>query len=210
MTKIRSMSIAESSGFGSPEGADAVNVIPTPLEGVMVIETQIFGDLRGFFLESYQKKRYSEAGITMDFVQDNLSFSQRDTLRGLHYQYPRGQGKLVQVLIGEVYDVAVDIRYGSPTFGQWFGVTLSAEIRRQLFVPQGFAHGFCVLSDTALFMYKCTDYYVPEDEGGICWDDPDLSIEWPVKAPILSDRDQGFSPLRGLTTDRLPVFQEGA
>lgn len=185
-----------------------MNVIPTPLEGMVIIDPQIFGDPRGYFLENYQKQRYSDAGIAVEFLQDNLSFSQRDTLRGLHFQYPRGQAKLVQVLQGEVYDVAVDIRHGSPTFGQWFGVTLSAETQRQLFIPQGFAHGFCVLSDTALFMYKCTDYYVPEDEGGICWDDPDLAIEWPVKTPILSDRDQGLSLIRELKTDCLPVFQE--
>lgn len=183
-----------------------MKVTPAPIEGLLVIEPQAFGDHRGFFLESYQKQRYSQAGIGLDFVQDNVSFSQRNTLRGLHYQYPRGQDKLVQVLQGEVFDVAVDIRRGSPTWGKWHGVNLSAENKRQLFVPQGFAHGFCVLSDTALFMYKCTDYYVPEDEGGIFWDDPELAIEWPVTAPILSDRDQTFSPLREIATDRLPSY----
>lgn len=183
-----------------------MKVIQTPLEGLLVIEPQVFGDQRGFFLESYQKQRYIEAGVGVDFLQDNVSFSQRDTLRGLHFQYPRGQAKLVQVMQGEVFDVAVDIRYGSPTFGQWYGVTLTAQNRRQMFVPEGFAHGFCVLSDTALFMYKCSDYYVPDDEGGICWDDPELAIEWPVKRPILSEKDQCFAPLREMATDRLPSY----
>jgi dTDP-4-dehydrorhamnose 3,5-epimerase len=183
-----------------------VNVIPTPLEGLMVIEPKIFGDRRGFFLESYQKQRYIDAGIRADFIQDNLSFSQRHTLRGLHYQFPRGQAKLVQAIQGEVFDVAVDIRNGSPTFGQWFGTLLSAETQRQLYIPSGFAHGFCVLSDTALFMYKCTDYYLPEDEGGICWDDPELAIEWPLKTPILSEKDQRFSHLGDIAADRLPSF----
>jgi dTDP-4-dehydrorhamnose 3,5-epimerase len=183
-----------------------MKVLPTELDGVLVIEPTIFGDQRGFFLESFQKQRYRDAGIDIEFVQDNISFSVRHTLRGLHYQYPHGQAKLVQVLQGEIYDVAVDIRQGSPTFGRWTGVVLSEENRRQFFLPEGFAHGFCVMSATALFMYKCSAYYAPEEEGGICWDDPDLGIPWPVQTPILSQRDSTFSPLSGVASHRLPVY----
>ena len=183
-----------------------MKVLPTELDGVLVIEPTIFGDQRGFFLESFQKQRYRDAGIDIEFVQDNISFSVRHTLRGLHYQYPHGQAKLVQVLQGEIYDVAVDIRQGSPTFGRWTGVVLSEENRRQFFLPEGFAHGFCVMSATALFMYKCSAYYAPEEEGGICWDDPDLGIPWPVQTPILSQRDGTFSALSGVASHRLPVY----
>jgi dTDP-4-dehydrorhamnose 3,5-epimerase len=183
-----------------------MKVLPTELDGVLVIEPNIFGDKRGFFLESFQKQRYRDAGIDTEFVQDNISFSVRHTLRGLHYQYPNAQAKLVQVLQGEIYDVAVDIRQGSPTFGRWAGVILSEENRRQFFLPEGFAHGFCVLSATALFMYKCSAYYAPGDEGGICWNDPELGIPWPVKAPILSERDSAFTPLSGVVSHRLPVY----
>jgi dTDP-4-dehydrorhamnose 3,5-epimerase len=183
-----------------------VNILPTELDGVLIIEPDVFGDERGFFMESFQKRRYREAGIKTEFVQDNISRSVRNTLRGLHYQHPHDQAKLVQVLEGEIYDVAVDIRQGSPTFGRWVGVILSAENRRQFFLPAGFAHGFCVLSATALFLYKCGDFYAPEAEGGICWDDPDLGIPWPVQAPILSERDSRFSPLRHVASHRLPVF----
>ncbi len=183
-----------------------MKVIATELDGVFIIEPQVFGDRRGFFLESFQKQRYAQAGIDADFVQDNISFSVRHTLRGLHYQYPRGQAKLVQALRGEIFDVAVDIRRGSPTFGQWTGVTLSEQNCRQLYIPQGFAHGFCVLSETVLFMYKCSDYYAPEDEGGICWNDPQLGIHWPVETPILSDRDQAYTSLSRMAPDRLPSY----
>ncbi len=183
-----------------------MKVIATELDGVFIIEPQVFGDRRGFFLESFQKQRYAQAGIDADFVQDNISFSVRHTLRGLHYQYPRGQAKLVQALRGEIFDVAVDIRRGSPTFGQWTGVTLSEQNCRQIYIPQGFAHGFCVLSETVLFMYKCSDYYAPEDEGGICWNDPQLGIHWPVETPILSDRDQAYTPLSRMAPDRLPSY----
>jgi dTDP-4-dehydrorhamnose 3,5-epimerase len=183
-----------------------MKVLPTELDGVLVIEPNIFGDQRGFFLESFQKQRYRDAGIDIEFVQDNISFSVRHTLRGLHYQYPHGQAKLVQVLQGEIYDVAVDIRQGSPTFGRWTGVILSEENRRQFFLPEGFAHGFCVMSATALFMYKCSAYYAPEEEGGIFWDDPDLGIPWPVQTPILSQRDSTFAPLSGVSPHRLPVY----
>jgi dTDP-4-dehydrorhamnose 3,5-epimerase len=183
-----------------------MNVISTELENVLIIEPQAFGDDRGFFMEIFQKQRYRAAGIEPEFVQDNISHSSRNTLRGLHYQYPHDQAKLVQVLEGEVYDVAVDIRQGSPTFGRWVGINLSAENRRQFFLPAGFAHGFCVLSATALFLYKCSDFYAPEAEGGICWNDPDLGITWPVKAPILSERDSCFSPLRQVLPHRLPLY----
>lgn len=167
-----------------------MRVIPTALPGVLIIEPQVFADRRGFFLESYHLARYAEHGIDVAFVQDNHSRSTRGTLRGLHYQAPPGQAKLVRVTAGEVFDVAVDIRWGSPTFGRWVGVTLSAENHRQLFVPTGFAHGFCVVSETADFLYKVTSYYDPSAERGIAWDDPALGIEWPVEDPILSDRDR--------------------
>jgi dTDP-4-dehydrorhamnose 3,5-epimerase len=157
-------------------------------------------------METYQYGRYRDAGIEANFVQDNMSRSVGGTLRGLHYQYPRGQAKLVQVLQGEIYDVAVDIRRGSPTYGQWAGVRLSAQNHRQMFVPQGFAHGFCVLSESALFMYKCSDYYVPEDEGGIHWNDPELNIQWPVTDPVLSPRDRSLPNLGGIAFDRLPSY----
>jgi dTDP-4-dehydrorhamnose 3,5-epimerase len=183
-----------------------MNVIASSLPGVSIIEPQVFGDHRGFFLESYQRRRYQDHGIDAAFVQDNISSSVQNTLRGLHYQYPRGQAKLVQVLQGEIYDVAVDIRKGSPTQGQWVGVVLSSENKRQVFIPEGFAHGFCVLSKTALFMYKCSEYYIPEDEGGVRWNDSHLAIKWPVKNPVMSERDQCFSDLMDIPADRLPVY----
>lgn len=184
-----------------------MNVICTEIEGVILLEPEVFGDHRGFFLESYQKQRYADAGIDVGFVQDNISFSVRRTLRGLHYQYPRSQAKLVQCLQGEIFDVAVDIRHGSPTYGHWTGAMLSSENRRQLYVPAGFAHGFCVLSETALFMYKCSDYYDPRAEGGICWNDPEVGIEWPVQSPILSARDQAFQKLSQIDPKRLPLHR---
>lgn len=181
-----------------------MKVIPTKLEGVLILEPRSFGDQRGYFMEIFQATRYAEAGIDRSFVQDNLSFSVRNTLRGLHYQRPNSQAKLVQVVTGEIFDVAVDIRLGSPTFGQWEGVILSAENRRQLFIPEGFAHGFCVLSATAHFLYKCSEYYSPNDESGIRWDDPDIAISWPIDAPILSDRDRQFPFLNQMITERMP------
>jgi dTDP-4-dehydrorhamnose 3,5-epimerase len=183
-----------------------MKVIASSLPGVCVVEPNVFGDHRGFFMESYQQQRYMENGIDTIFVQDNISFSVRNTLRGLHYQYPRGQAKLVQVLQGEIFDVVVDVRKGSPTWGQWFGVTLSSDNNRQVFIPEGYAHGFCVTSETALFAYKCSDYYMPEDEGGVRWDDPLIGIQWPVKNPILSDRDKQYSGLDGIPAERLPVY----
>jgi dTDP-4-dehydrorhamnose 3,5-epimerase len=166
-----------------------MNVLPCDIHGPLIIEPDVFGDERGFFAESWSRKRYGAAGLDHDFVQDNFSLSRRGTLRGLHFQNPNPQGKLVSVWQGEVWDVAVDLRRTSPTFGKWVGVTLSAENKRQFFVPAGFAHGFVVTSETALFHYKCTATYSPADERGIRWDDPALGIKWPVSEPILSKRD---------------------
>ena len=160
------------------------------LKGCVIIEPCVFGDERGFFLETFQAVRYEqEAGIDLPFVQDNHSRSARDVLRGLHFQKTKPQGKLVRVVRGEVYDVAVDIRKGSATFGEWEGVILSEDNKKQFWVPPGFAHGFVVLSATADFEYKCTDYYDPSDEGSILWSDPDLNIPWPIANPVLSTKD---------------------
>ncbi|MDF2875485.1 MAG: rfbC 2 [Sporomusa sp.] len=176
----------------------------TLLPDVKVIEPRAFEDSRGFFMETWNAARYAEVGIVANFVQDNLSLSTQGILRGLHYQQPNPQAKLVQVLQGEVFDVAVDIRSGSPTFGQWVGITLSASNRKQLYIPEGFAHGFYVVSQTALFAYKCTDFYLPQHEGGICWDDPDLGITWPVVEPTLSAKDKQYPKLKEIPLDRLP------
>jgi dTDP-4-dehydrorhamnose 3,5-epimerase len=166
-----------------------VKVTPTELAEVLLVETTAFGDARGFFLETFQAERYAAAGIPGPFVQDNLSRSVEGTLRGLHFQEPRGQGKLVHVLRGSVWDVAVDVRRGSPSFGKWVGAELTEENRRQLWVPPGFAHGFCVLSESADFFYKCTDFYAPECERSVRWDDPALGIRWPIQQPRLSAKD---------------------
>ena len=169
------------------------------LKGCVIIEPRIFGDERGFFLETFQVVRYEqEAGIGLTFVQDNHSRSARGVLRGLHFQKTKPQGKLVRVVRGEVYDVAVDIRKGSATFGEWDGVTLSEDNKKQFWVPPGFAHGFVVLSDTADFEYKCTNYYDPNDEGCILWNDPDLDIPWPIANPILSTKDKRAKRLADL------------
>jgi dTDP-4-dehydrorhamnose 3,5-epimerase len=183
-----------------------MQIVPTHLPGVVILEPRVFGDSRGFFLETWNLARYVEAGISDAFVQDNLSLSARGVVRGLHFQNPRAQAKLVTVLQGEVYDVAVDIRVGSPTFGKWVGVHLTGENKRQLYVPRGFAHGFCVTSETALFMYKCSDFYDPESEGGVAWNDPDLGIDWPVDRPSLSGKDAQFGPLKDVDRARLPVY----
>jgi len=167
-----------------------MNVVKTKLNDCVIIEPNVFGDDRGFFLETFQAERYAVlAGITLAFVQDNHSRSSKGVLRGLHFQKTKPQGKLVRVVRGEVYDVAVDMRKDSSTYGQWEGVFLSEENKTQLWVPPGFAHGFVVLSDTADFEYKCTDYYDPSDEGSILWNDPDLDIPWPIDNPILSNKD---------------------
>jgi dTDP-4-dehydrorhamnose 3,5-epimerase len=167
-----------------------VNVIETDLRGVLIIEPKVFGDDRGFFMETWNKERYAEAGIPTEFVQDNLSFSRKGVLRGLHFQDPNPQGKLVSVLQGEVFDVAVDIRRGSPTFGKWVGVNLSFENKRQLYVPEGFAHGFCVVSESALFSYKCTDWYNSDAEQTLIWNDPNIGVKWPFDNPLLSEKDK--------------------
>jgi dTDP-4-dehydrorhamnose 3,5-epimerase len=165
---------------------------PTPLSGILIIEPKVFQDERGFFLESYQKRLFSEAGIPFDFVQDNHSKSCQGVLRGLHYQVQNPQGKLLRVVVGEIFDVAVDIRKSSPTFGKWFGAYLSAENKQMLWVPPGFAHGFYVTSLEAELLYKATDYYAPQWERTIAWDDPAIGIQWPLKedSPILSPRDK--------------------
>ena len=175
-----------------------MTIIETVLPGVLIIEPKVFGDHRGFFLESFQVERYREAGINLPFVQDNHSRSQRGVLRGLHFQRNRPQGKLVSVSRGAVYDVAVDIDPKSPTCGQFIGVELNDENHRQMWVPPGYAHGFCVLSDVADFQYKCTDLYFPEDEGGVIWNDPDVNIPWPVSEPQLSAKDMRNPRLRDL------------
>jgi dTDP-4-dehydrorhamnose 3,5-epimerase len=186
-----------------------MNVIETELPGVVIIEPKVFGDDRGFFLETWNGQRYEAAGMPARFVQDNLSYSRRGVLRGLHYQHPNGQGKLVSVLQGEVFDVAVDIRRGSPTFGRWVGVTLSAENKRQFFVPAGFAHGFLVTSDYALFSYKCTEYYQPKEEGSVLWNDPEIGIDWPAEntTPTLAPKDAAAPRLAEIADDRLPHYE---
>jgi dTDP-4-dehydrorhamnose 3,5-epimerase len=167
-----------------------MNVIKTKLKDCVIIEPKVFGDERGFFLETFQTDRYANfAGITLPFVQDNHSRSSKGVLRGLHFQKTKPQGKLVRVVRGEVYDVAVDIRAGSPTYGQWEAVILSEDNKMQFWVPPGFAHGFMVLSETADFEYKCTDYYDLSDEGSLLWDDSDLNIPWPIDNPKLSEKD---------------------
>ena len=181
-----------------------MNIKTTSIEGVLIIEPDIFKDNRGFFMETYHHIRYQESGISRVFVQDNLSFSVQGTLRGLHYQVKHPQAKLVQVITGEIFDVAVDIRYGSSTFGKWTGAYLSDQNKRQLFIPEGFAHGFCVISKTAHFLYKCSDFYAPEDERGINWADSDIGINWPEKYPIVSEKDSQNPILSDLSPNHLP------
>lgn len=183
-----------------------MKVIETKLPGAIVLEPQVFGDARGFFYESYNKAKYREAGIVADFVQSNVSRSAKGVLRGLHYQWPNPQGKLVSVLEGEVYDVAVDIRRGSPTFGQWAGVMLTAENHRHFWIPEGFAHGFCVLSEFATFAYQCSALYDAKADAGIRWNDADIGIDWPLSTPLLSDKDAKAPLLKDVPADRLPVL----
>ena len=180
-----------------------MNVIRCDLPGLLIIEPKVFGDSRGFFMETWNRKRYTDAGLDVDFVQDNISVSRKAALRGLHFQNPNGQGKLVSVLEGEVFDVAVDLRRSSASFGKWHGLTLSADNKRQFFIPAGFAHGFLVLSDTAMFHYKCTDYYSPKDEMTLRWDDPELGIAWPLKQPTLSEKDAKGLRLQDIPKTRL-------
>jgi dTDP-4-dehydrorhamnose 3,5-epimerase len=183
-----------------------MKVIETALPGALVLEPQVFGDARGFFYESYNEAKYLAAGVDHRFVQSNVSRSARGVLRGLHYQWPNPQGKLVSVLEGEVYDVAVDIRLGSPTFGQSVGVMLTADNHRHFWVPEGFAHGFCVLSEFATFTYQCTALYDAKADAGIRWNDADLGIDWPLSAPLLSDKDGKTPLLKDVAPERLPVF----
>ncbi len=181
-----------------------MNVKKTKIPGVFILEPDVFSDERGYFLETWNSIRYKNAGINDSFVQDNVSFSKKGVLRGLHFQYPQSQVKLVQVLSGEVVDIAVDIRKDSPTFGQWISEVLSDANHRQMYIPSGFAHGYCVTSETAVFSYKCSDFYNPASEGGIIWNDPDLNIEWPIKEPVLSLKDADFPRLRDIQSEKLP------
>jgi len=183
-----------------------VKVEPTRLPGVLLIEPEVFGDARGFFMETFRQSRYREAGISATFVQDNLSFSQHGVLRGLHLQSPSLQAKLVQVLQGSVFDVAVDVRRGSPCFGRWFGTELSADNKRQLFIPEGFAHGFCVTSDAALFAYKCSGDYAPDEQVSVLWNDPAIDVDWPVEDPVLADKDRVAPLLAEVEPSRLPEY----
>jgi dTDP-4-dehydrorhamnose 3,5-epimerase len=183
-----------------------MKVVRTALPGVLLIEPQVFGDTRGFFFESYNQAKYVDAGIDINFVQTNVSRSAKGVLRGLHYQWPNPQGKLVSVLEGEVYDVAVDIRRGSPTFGKWEAAMLTAENHRHFWIPEGFAHGFCVLSEHATFTYQCTTLYDAKADAGICWNDAAIGIDWPISQPQLSEKDHKGPLLADVPVERLPVF----
>ena len=183
-----------------------MKVIQTDLPGCVVFEPRVFGDDRGFFYESFNHDRLAEHGLSPRFVQGNVSSSVRGVLRGLHYQWPNPQGKYVSVIEGEVWDVAVDIRRGSPTFGQWTAVVLSADNKRHFWVPEGFAHGFAVLSERAVFSYLCTATYDPQADAAVRWDDPVLAIDWPVQAPSLSDKDARAPLLSGIALERLPIY----
>ena len=187
----------------------AFEIEPTALPDVLLITTDVFMDGRGRFMETYHRQRYSQHGLDRIFVQDNCSHSRGRTLRGLQYQLNHPQGKLIWVARGEIYDVAVDVRTGSPTYGQWTGHTLSDANHNQLYVPQGFAHGFCVLSQEADVHYKCTAYYVPQDERGIVWNDHGLGIDWPIDDPLLSEKDSNLPQLDELSPDDLPVYRSG-
>ena len=181
-----------------------MKVSETKLAGVLIFEPKVFSDSRGYFFESWSQERYEEAGIQGRFVQDNISFSKKGVLRGLHFQYPKEQGKLVQVLWGEVFDVAVDIRVGSATFGEWIASELTGENHKQMYIPAGFAHGFCVQSEGAIFSYKCTEYYDSNSDSGIRWDDSEIGIEWPVSEPVLSDKDKDLPLLKDISKEKLP------
>jgi dTDP-4-dehydrorhamnose 3,5-epimerase len=187
----------------------ALRVEPTDLPGVLLVQPVIYRDGRGFFFESWQRDKYRELGLPGDFVQDNVSLSAAGTLRGLHLQEPFAQGKLIQVLDGEIFDVAVDVRAGSPTFGRWTGQWLSQANGRQMYVPPGFAHGFYVRSAMALVSYKCTEVYHPEAEFTIAWNDPDVAITWPASSPVLSPKDAAATRLAEVPSDRLPKWTPG-
>jgi dTDP-4-dehydrorhamnose 3,5-epimerase len=184
-----------------------MEILKTSIPEVIAFIPQVYSDSRGYFLETYQQRKYAEIGIPKPFVQDNQSFSTKNVLRGLHFQLRHPQGKLVRVTHGEVFDVAVDIRRDSPTFGQWHGEILSAENKKQMYIPEDFAHGFCVLSESAEFLYKCTDFYVPGDEAGLIWNDPQLGIDWPIANPILSDKD-AILPQMSEILDLLPARKQ--
>lgn len=183
-----------------------MKVVETRLQGVLLIEPQVFGDPRGFFYESYNEAKFREAGIDAHFVQSNVSRSVRGVLRGLHYQWPNAQGKLVGVVEGEIFDVVVDIRRGSPTFLQWVGELLTADNHRQFWIPEGFAHGFCVLSEYATFAYQCTALYDAKADAGIRWNDATIGIDWPISKPMLSDKDARAPLLSEVPAERLPTF----
>jgi len=187
-----------------------MKVTPQAIPDILLIEPQVFGDERGFFKETFHAERYKNAGMPLPFVQDNLSRSRRGILRGMHLQHPYDQGKLVSVVEGEVFDVTIDVRVGSPSFGKWLGFLLSAENHRQLYVPPGFAHGFCVTSESALFSYKCTDLYHPEHELGVAYSDPDLGIEWPIKEPLVSAKDAAYPRLSQIDPAKLPRYAGAA
>lgn len=187
-----------------------MNVIETGLPGLLIFEPRVHGDDRGFFMETWHARRYAEAGLPQRFVQANLSRSGGGVIRGLHYQYPQPQGKLVQVVLGRIFDVAVDIRKGSPTFGEWAGVELSAENHRQFYVPEGFAHGFCVLGEAATVSYLCTREFSAEYDAALAWDDPEIGIEWPIEPRSISARDGAAPRLADIPADRLPPFSADA
>ena len=187
-----------------------MRILPASLDGIKIIKPDVFADERGFFMETYSRKRYREAGLRKEFVQDNLSHSVAGTLRGLHYQVTKPQAKLVQVLAGEIYDVVVDVRPWSPTFGRWEGFRLSSQNQKQLYVAEGLAHGFCVLSETVLLMYKCSVFYDPADEGGVLWSDGELGIDWPVESPIVSRKDSRLPPLSAIAPHMLPWREGGS
>lgn len=184
-----------------------MNIIETKLAGVLILEPTVFRDNRGYFMEMYNGSRYQAAGLPEKFVQDNLSLSAKNIVRGLHYQIKNPQGKLVSVLRGKVFDVVVDLRQGSATFGQWLSVELSSDNNKQIYIPPGLAHGFCALSDEVLFHYKCTDYYNPQDEAGVQWSDSDLAIDWPLKdAASLSAKDAALPLLKDISSQKLPEY----
>jgi len=183
-----------------------MKIIQTILPGCVVIEPQVHGDARGFFYESYNAQKYKDAGLDLNFVQSNVSRSAQGVLRGLHYQWPNPQGKLVSVLEGEVYDVAVDIRRGSPTFGRWAAAILSAENKRHFWIPEGFAHGFAVLSGFATFSYQCTALYDRAGDAAVRWDDAEIAVDWPLAAPQLSEKDANAPFLKDIAAQRLPVY----
>ena len=206
--RIRSVTVQKMSiTAATPVSTSNLQIIETSLPGVLLIQPRVFGDARGFFMETYRQNVLAEAGIAETFVQDNHSRSARGVLRGLHYQLLRPQAKLCRVAQGEVLDVAVDIRVGSPHFGKWVAVVLSEENRTQIYIPQGFAHGFVVRSETADFLYKCSDYFDASDDRGVLWNDPALGIDWAEPSPLISEKDQRYLPLAGIAHDQLPRFE---